>query len=642
MVLSPRNSAAQSCQNFDSQCQTNGVCQADGSCTGTPKANGTACDDFNDCTLTSQCQAGMCVSTSTKNTGDPCTFPGLGKCATAGQCEVIAGFGAFCNPGSFVECANKCQLCDPNTGQCTIPMPCGSIPCNTGECNPSTGQCIPGHEGELCDDGNVCTTNTHCQAGLCKSGAVTTPTPTATATPTHAGPTPTQPVGGPCVGDCGTDGQVTVDEILTMVNIALGNAPVSDCEAGDANGDHQITVDEILAAVNYALSGCPAQPSPTATGQVAPTNTPHAGTPTPTKTGQVATPTGSPGATPGGPSVARRAAGAVESSTKALLVIPNVLSMLLGHFPGAGASMTLAPTPGTGSAATQILNLPFTCPSGGGTLKCDQDIVIGFPPSFGPPTYAVTLNNCQVAGTTGTTLTFNGTLTAVGQADDVCGTVPTNVTVSIPNLTMQAQSPAGSSTTTFTGFSAALLLTDAGSAGSCMFDTVDLSPSGSISVATTGPPATSTQLTFNSGSDVSISVSQYGDQCVPQIYDLELNGDVTLTADGQSFRATYTTYDLSDDTTVTAGQDTVDISGTVDSPCFGGSVDVSTFNSLSLNGGACPIAGDVEVTTNATGDTDLVSYTASGGVTIDLGDDDSIDQTFPTCLNSELFVCPVS
>jgi hypothetical protein len=48
------------------------------------------------------------------------------------------------------------------------------------------------------------------------------------------------------------------------------------------------------------------------------------------------------------------------------------------------------------------------------------------------------------------------------------------------------------------------------------------------------------------------------------------------------------------------------------------------------------------VTTNATGDTDLVSYTASGGVTIDLGDDDSIDQTFPTCLNSELFVCPVS
>jgi hypothetical protein len=41
-----------------------------------------------------------------------------------------------------------------------------------------------------------------------------------------------------------------------MVNIALGNAPVSDCSAGDANSDGQIAVDEILAAVNHALNGC--------------------------------------------------------------------------------------------------------------------------------------------------------------------------------------------------------------------------------------------------------------------------------------------------------------------------------------------------------------------------------------------------
>jgi hypothetical protein len=42
-----------------------------------------------------------------------------------------------------------------------------------------------------------------------------------------------------------------------MVNIALGNAPVTACEAGDADRDGEITVDEILAAVNNALSGCP-------------------------------------------------------------------------------------------------------------------------------------------------------------------------------------------------------------------------------------------------------------------------------------------------------------------------------------------------------------------------------------------------
>jgi len=59
-----------------------------------------------------------------------------------------------------------------------------------------------------------------------------------------------------CAGDCNGDGQVTVDEILTMVNIALGNANISTCLAGDANHDGQITIDEILTAVNNALNGC--------------------------------------------------------------------------------------------------------------------------------------------------------------------------------------------------------------------------------------------------------------------------------------------------------------------------------------------------------------------------------------------------
>ena len=60
-----------------------------------------------------------------------------------------------------------------------------------------------------------------------------------------------------CSGDCHGDGAVTVDEILIMVNIALDNAPVSDCTAGDATHDGQITVDEIIAAVNNALNACP-------------------------------------------------------------------------------------------------------------------------------------------------------------------------------------------------------------------------------------------------------------------------------------------------------------------------------------------------------------------------------------------------
>jgi hypothetical protein len=68
----------------------------------------------------------------------------------------------------------------------------------------------------------------------------------------------------PCVGDCDGNGTVTVDEVLKMVNIALGNTAVATCTAGDGNCDNAITVDEILTAVNAALSGC--APPPVACG----------------------------------------------------------------------------------------------------------------------------------------------------------------------------------------------------------------------------------------------------------------------------------------------------------------------------------------------------------------------------------------
>lgn len=59
-----------------------------------------------------------------------------------------------------------------------------------------------------------------------------------------------------CGGDCNGDDEVTVDELVTMVNIALGNANVSTCPTGDVNQDNQITIDELIAAVNIALAGC--------------------------------------------------------------------------------------------------------------------------------------------------------------------------------------------------------------------------------------------------------------------------------------------------------------------------------------------------------------------------------------------------
>ncbi len=60
-----------------------------------------------------------------------------------------------------------------------------------------------------------------------------------------------------CRGDCNGDGMVSINELVTGVNIALGNSDVSSCPAFDANGDGEVTIDELIAAVNAALGGCP-------------------------------------------------------------------------------------------------------------------------------------------------------------------------------------------------------------------------------------------------------------------------------------------------------------------------------------------------------------------------------------------------
>jgi hypothetical protein len=63
-----------------------------------------------------------------------------------------------------------------------------------------------------------------------------------------------------CLGDCNGDGEVTVDDILIGVNIALGLRPLDDCPVFDDNADEEVTVDELLRAVNNALSQCPIEP----------------------------------------------------------------------------------------------------------------------------------------------------------------------------------------------------------------------------------------------------------------------------------------------------------------------------------------------------------------------------------------------
>ena len=87
------------------------------------------------------------------------------------------------------------------------------------------------------------------------------PTPTATATiapPTAPPPSETATtVPTPCVGDCDGSEQVSVDEIITMVSIALGNAGMPACASGDVDQSGIVEVNEIVAALQRSLHGCP-------------------------------------------------------------------------------------------------------------------------------------------------------------------------------------------------------------------------------------------------------------------------------------------------------------------------------------------------------------------------------------------------
>ena len=131
---------------------------------------------------------------------------------------------------------------------------------------------VPSHAYELSLDGAGRTlafvTNLNCSGSDCPQRhlfvvdiALDSDAPTPTVTPAPADtalPTVTStPTTVPCTGDCDTGGDVTVNELITLVNIALGNAARSTCPIGDADGSGDITVNEIIKAVGYALGTCP-------------------------------------------------------------------------------------------------------------------------------------------------------------------------------------------------------------------------------------------------------------------------------------------------------------------------------------------------------------------------------------------------
>lgn len=163
------------------ECTTDADCDDGNACTNdvcngvvcANTANTAACDDGDACTLSDACSGGVCAGTPDPacnectidddcDDGDVCTD----DTCNAGTCESIAN-GAICEDGDACTVDDTCDA-----GVCAgSPLDCSDLSddCNTGECDAATGTCeqVASNEGAACDDGDDCTVDDVCSGGLC-------------------------------------------------------------------------------------------------------------------------------------------------------------------------------------------------------------------------------------------------------------------------------------------------------------------------------------------------------------------------------------------------------------------------------------------------------------------------------------------
>ena len=206
------------------------------------------------------------------------------------------------------------------------------------------------------------------------------------------------PVRAQCVGDCAGDGEVTINDLILGVNIALGAAPVSACRAF-ANAEGEVTISQLILGVNNALDGCPppvATATATATATAATATATVTAPPTASATGTATrTPTSSRTATLTRSATSTRTGTATRTDTAA-----------------ATATATATPT-ATGPTPTSTSPVPCSenddCPLG---FVCVEHICVR-----STPTVTATASATTTATSLGTpTVTVTGAATATHTA----------------------------------------------------------------------------------------------------------------------------------------------------------------------------------------------------------------------------------
>lgn len=408
-----------------------------------------------------------------------------------------------------------------------------------------------------------------------------------------------------CAGDCDANGQVTVDEIITGVNVALGTTDIDACARFDTGGDRRVTVEEIVQAVAVALGGCQLDVTPTPTG------------PPPTATATVPA---------GASSIARRGAGTIEATTDLFLALPGLISVVLDQASrNAGGS---APQP------RALLEVPFNCPAGGqGRLTCDQHIIV-LPPSVSAPEYDLDLDQCQLNGVDDRLLKLNGRIELKGDEGDICAQTGDDFDLDIARFDLTATGSSVSTALSLSDLSGRLELgnSDAGCVARIILDLTGsaaiTSQHGETSVATAGATFDDTHF--------EIAIDDASDHCEPLEYSVTVRDTATILSQGTSFTVDFDNYRL--DAEVGADSTLVEISGGLSSACFGPQITFATPERLTIaERGDCPSSGAVNITYD--GGAGAIRYT-SEQLEIDRDGDGTFDEAFASCHDPALFVCP--
>ncbi len=137
----------------DTTCKSNQCDAVTGLCYLWPSNEGGTCDDGDACTTNDSCFNGQCLATD-----DIC------ECHFSSDCPQD---GDLCNGELFCDTRLPIHKCVTNLSTQIRCSSGNNTPCQTNTCQPATGACVMVPQPGSCDDGDRCTIDDMCSAGVC-------------------------------------------------------------------------------------------------------------------------------------------------------------------------------------------------------------------------------------------------------------------------------------------------------------------------------------------------------------------------------------------------------------------------------------------------------------------------------------------